>query len=91
MRERSLRQEIKGNLPALLKMMNESRRCGKKFQLIDDTHVSVFDAEDYWLQGAAEWQKDEFFVTVYTTNAFITKYFLKLRRKLFKLRRVEEE
>ncbi len=90
MRERSLRQEIKENLPTLLKTMYEK---GKECSIIDDgTRIRVYDYEDAWLQGISGEEAEEFCVKTYTVSEFITRYFFTLKRFLFKLRKeVKEE
>ncbi len=81
---KSLRQEIKENLPNLLKAMYEK---GKECSIIDDgTRIRVYDYKDAWLQGISGEEAEEFCVKTYTVSEFITKYFFSLKRNLFKLR-----
>ncbi|RLG25519.1 hypothetical protein DRN85_05720 [Methanosarcinales archaeon] len=89
MEKKSLRQEIKENLPTLLKMMYEK---GKECNIIDDgARIRVYDYEDAWLQGVNEEEAEEFCVKTYTINEFVTRYFFTLKRFLFKLRNEVKE
>ncbi len=93
MGEKSLRQEIKENLPTLLKMM-ERKREGVvliRREVLNGTHVREFDYEEMWLQAEEDAIEDDY-TSVYTLNEFITRYFFTLKRFLFKLRNeVKEE
>ena len=93
MEKKSLRQEIKENLPTLLKTMYEK---GKECSIIDDgddgARIRVYDYEDAWLQGISGEEAEKFCVKIYTVSEFITRYFFSLKRNLFKLRNeVKEE
>ncbi len=93
MEKKSLRQEIKENLPTLLKMM-ERKWEGvvlMEREIVNGTHVREYDYESEWLE-AEEDSVPEDYTVVYTLNEFITKYFFSLKRDLFKLRNgVKEE